>query len=192
MGNVSPKSLSDTYDGREIASAHIVQASRTPLVRDKTWVLVEAMEDKLAYGKFFNSERTLVYIPKEVGYENGCDNVEYVVGWFVSREPKIAVIGIRDKDYVLFVNPLHVWPVNVFATDFRDVEMLMLSSPAVRQMLGNLKNYTETKMNQSFEIARELGYLRIFNDVQQKGIRFNDTVKQRLYWDGVSVCPNWK
>lgn len=180
--------LSDS-DGDSIV--HIRQAMLSPRNAKRTLVIVEAVEDGWVYSKFLDVNATFIYNPKQFGLEKGgYENVERIVEWFNINKPTIPIIGIRDRDYTLYVNPSHQWPVNIFVTDCRDIEMQMIGSVNFRA----LTNYTEDSFQCTIEMSQELGYLRIFNEVKDLGVIFRNNLREKHYWDKnlLSIPADWR
>lgn len=177
-----PQSLRSSISEPQYTKAVIKSALRSAGGAARVWCVVESYDDVSVYGKFF--ETTVTILPSEG--EDGkmsCRNVEEIVTQLYEEEDNPRLIGIRDCDYTRYVSGYHC-PDNVFQTDCRDIEMMMLGSDSV---IANLKSWNAAfpqKIADSSKVMRYLGYLRIYNELRQASCIFKDKLtKQKLVWD---------
>lgn len=166
-------------------SKSVVKAGlRTPSGKGKTWVIVEDFDDVRVYEKFFIKGRTVLLTSvTESGKKGGCRYVEQIVEEITVEEPQAFIMGIRDADYTGFEDNVHVFPDNIFITDCRDLEMMMLSSSSVYSSLVNWNNAFGYSIKKSLHICRLLGYLRICSHINNMNISFKKNIKVSQIWD---------
>lgn len=170
----------------------ILQGLRTPQGRRLIWVVVEDHEDKLFYEKFANEKTSNIKTSEDESGRRGCDNVEEIVTAIQERGYK-NVIGIRDADYLRY-RAQQVSISGVFSTDARDLEMMLLDAPSVVQGMGREIIGFKSDIDYCKSICKEIGYMRVMNDVCDMGCRFQAKVKISKIWDHVNhtLLPNWK
>lgn len=143
---------------------------------------MENEDDVSVYEKFFDSEKLSILPSRDEDDKYSCRNVEQIVSEIHQEETDAKVFGIRDRDYTDFYE--YVAPQNVFLTDERDLEMMMLKSRGVTDGLRDWNSEFPDKISDSCKTLRHLGYLRIFNDVNQTSCVFKDRLtKISLIWD---------
>jgi hypothetical protein len=181
-----PTSLQSIVQNQKYALQTIPLASSTPIGKEIVWIIVEDQDDKEIYSKFFTKD---CYIfNSQISNSNtsrGCKNVEDIVSAILNIDHSIHIFGIRDRDYTIF-DPNYIIPSNVFYTDSRDIEMMMYECDDVqvflRQSYSNFDSFYTTTLTYS----REIGYLRIFNDVNQIDFNF----KRNFKFDFLAI-PNF-
>lgn len=168
--------------------AHILQAIKTRLKKDSVWCVVEGPEDRKVYRKLFKREvnveiaaiKSLTNPDVEI---NGCEAVEKVVAGMLNTNTTQYIFGIRDTDYTCFTGTYQC-PQNIFLTDGRDLEMMLIKSQEVRNALAALATRVPDTLDKACTITREIGYVRIFNDCnRQYGYAVNDIHRCDRLWD---------
>lgn len=172
----------------------ILMALKSPYGERTTWVIVEAEEDYKVYSKFMLPDTTTVKTSKDRDGRKGYSHVESIVKDIKKEVSHAHIFGIRDADYTRYEDQEHIFPLNIFITDQRDLEMMMLSSNSVKEGLCSWAQEFEEALNQCADVCRYFGYLRIFNHVKQLGCTFHDTIEIRQYWSDKchSLKNNWK
>ncbi len=184
-------SLKSTVEYPKYTKDSIKAAMKSPMGEEIVWCVVEAPDDIAVYGKFFDAA-TVKLQPSDIDGRRGCRNVETIVAELHNEVEDIKLFGIRDADYTRYTSS-YVAPANVFLTDDRDVEMMMLKSSSVSTTLT--EHDFSNKINDAVSAVRYLGYLRIFNEVEQIGCPFrNKVAKTSLMWCGRSkrLKPDYK
>lgn len=168
--------------------AHILLAIKTHLKKDSVWCVVEGPEDRTVYRKLLKREvnvevaaiKSLTNPNVEI---NGCAAVEKVVAGMLNTNTTQYIFGIRDTDYTCFTGTYQC-PQNIFLTDGRDLEMMLIKSQDVRDALAALATRVPDTLNKACAIAREIGYVRIFNDCNlQYRYAVNDIHKCERLWN---------
>lgn len=148
----------------------------------RIWCVVENEDDVSVYENFFDHEKLTILPSRDENDKYSCRNVEQIVSELHQEETDAKVFGIRDRDYTDFY--VYSTPQNVFLTDERDLEMAMLKSRGVTDGLRNWNSEFPDKISRSCKALRHLGYLRIFNDVNQTSCVFKDRLTRiSLIWD---------
>jgi len=188
-----PKSLRETVQEPSGTKAAIRQAMRSALGLRLVWVVVEAEEDVDVYEKFVLSESTIVKTSEDTEGRKGYANVELIVKEIKEETPVAHIIGIRDADYTRFNTEYHV-PANVFTTDGRDLEMMLLKAESVKNGLRSLMNDYDNIFERCVPMCRHFGYLRIYNEEHNLSIMLNDYIVPSKYWDFTkqSIKENWE
>ncbi|MBR3647259.1 MAG: DUF4435 domain-containing protein [Paludibacteraceae bacterium] len=146
------------------------------------WVVVEAEEDVAVYEKFVLVDSTIVKTSVDETGRMGYANVQTIVRDIKKEDPKAHIIGIRDADYALY-NDKYVVPENIFLTDHRDVEMMLLEAESVKQALRAWMPSYDEVFARCIPICRYFGYLRIYNELANLSVRFHDNLSPNKYWD---------
>lgn len=176
-------SLRTTVKYPEFTKDSIKAAMKSDMGQRTVWCVVEAPDDIAVYKNFLSSSVTLQ--PSDIDGKRGCRNVESIVSDLYGEFTDIKLFGIRDADYTRYTS--YVLPANVFLTDARDIEMMMVSSDSVSSTLP--EHALSKKIVAAAETARYLGYLRIFNEVFQTSCSFrNKVAKTSLMWCEQTCC----
>lgn len=173
----------------------VIQAAlRTPQGVNRTWIVVEDIDDVKVYEPFFNSSKTKLLTSEDQNGLKGCAHVETIVTEILTEETKVFIFGIRDTDYTTYEETVHEFPPSVFHTDHRDVEMMMLSTPSVTASLSAWNETIIRKMQEGEPIARKMGYMRICNHIYNLGCGFKKKVKVSMIWNQTThtVLPDWE
>lgn len=99
-----------------------------------TWVVVEAEEDVAVYERFMQPDSTVVKTSESETGRKGYANVELIVREIKQEVPVAHIMGIRDADYSQYEEGYTV-PDNIFLTDRRDLEMMLLEAETVKREL---------------------------------------------------------
>ena len=187
------QSLQNTVREPSGTKAAIRQALMSPAGLRVVWVVVEAEEDVAVYEKFMQRNSTVVKTSEGETGRKGYANVETIVREVKEEEPRAHIMGIRDTDYTRYVDGYEA-PVNIFLTDHRDLEMMLLDSDSVRQSLRAWAPTYDDAFTKCVLICRHFGYLRIYNEVADLTVRFHDNLRPNKYWDYQQqmMKPSWK
>ncbi len=148
----------------------IIQASmRSVSELKKIWCVVEASNDKEVYDTKLSD--VVILTSEDENGDKGYHNVESIVSEIQTEFPKAKIFGIRDSDYTRFVSS-YSCPKNVFLTDEHGIEMMMLSAPSVKEALMADESKLFNTLQESADAVRPLGYLRIYNEVNDTKCRF--------------------
>lgn len=176
------KSLQDTVREPSGTKSAIRQALMSPAGIRTAWVVVEAEEDVAVYEKFMRRDSTVVKTSEDSSGRKGYANVEIIVHEIKEEKPTAHIMGIRDADYSRYEEGYTV-PVNIFLTDYRDLEMMLLEAGSVKRALEARIPEFEDVLDSCFPICRLFGYLRIYNEISNLKLRFHDLLKTNLFWD---------
>lgn len=182
LNNLSLEYLSSRDDSRHIENS-IEIALKSSLGRQYVWVIVEAEEDFDFYKKFFN-DKTKVYSASAQNKKGGY----IVVEKFVEEIPKswsdVKILGIRDADYTKYQEEQYQPPQNIFLTQHRDLEMMMLSFSSACKGLERWNTQFPNKIDETLPYAKVLGYLRIYNQERNLSCMFrNAKVSLKSEWN---------
>ena len=162
----------------------------SPVVAGRVVILVESGDDKRAYDPLFISSAVMIQPAPEDGVR-GCAFVESVTEAILAQKPSAWIIGIRDADYTPWM-PGYTCPQNVFRTEERDMEMLLLRSEKVRADLDKVKPGASAKCEWIINnIGVPRGRMRLLNDVLDLQCSFTENAKISNLWDGNILRPDW-
>lgn len=173
----------------------IRMALNTQSASVRTWIVVEDIDDVNVYEKLVN--RNFVTVLPSTDYpagNKGCKHVEKIVDEVLTVKPSANVIGVRDSDCTRYEKPEHVFPQNIFTTDERDVEMMLLGAASVQDSLRNWSEMFPEKLYEAILYTRFMGYLRICNDICNLGCNFKKKVKLAAVWEHNThqFSGNWR
>ncbi len=176
------QSLREAYQEPSGTKAAIRLALNSPAGLRVSWIVVEGEEDVAVYSKFMQPENTVVKTSEGRDGRRGYANVELIVTEIKAEVPLAHIFGIRDTDYSKY-DEGYICPVNIFLTDRRDLEMMLLEADSVQQALIEwIPNYEEA-LNKSVPVCRYFGYLRICNGVLNLNCNFRDHLRITRFWD---------
>lgn len=176
------QSLQNTVRETISTQSAIQQALRSPSGLRVVWVIVEAEEDEAVYKKFLHPSSTVVQTSKDETGRKGYSNLEDIVLNIKGEEPRAHIMGIRDTDYTRYEDGYET-PDNIFLTDRRDLEMMMLDAESVKQMLHTWAPAFDAAFAKCVPICRHFGYLRIYNSLNRLFVTFHNYLKTVTYWD---------
>lgn len=187
------QSLREAFQEPSGTKAAIRLALKSPAGLRVSWIVVEGEEDVAVYSKFMQPENTVVKTSEESDGRKGYANVELIVTEIKAEVPVAHIFGIRDADYAKYEGDFKV-AENIFLTDRRDLEMMLLESSSVLEALNNWNGGFQGALNQCLPICRHFGYLRIYNNVFGLGCKFHDRLKTTKFWDFQqhALTENWK
>lgn len=173
-------------------------ALKTEIGELLVWIVVEDNDDVNLYERMFLDATTRILNsadrnPKsESGVLKGCEHVEKIVTAIRNDSCHAKVCGIRDIDYTRFLKS-YVCPVAVFHTEQRDLEMMMLAADSVKDALWRWNKKFPEKIKECAEIIRQLGYIRIYNDVANLCVKIESIVKNHHLWNqnSHSIIDGW-
>lgn len=153
-------------------------------------ILVESGDDKRAYDPLFISSAVLIQPAPEEG-TRGCGFVESVTEAILAQKTAAWIFGIRDADYTPWM-PGYTCPRNVFRTEERDMEMMLLRSEKVREDLDAVKQGATAILERVVrDICVPRGKMRLLNDVLDLQCSFSDNVKISSLWVNNRLRPDW-
>lgn len=164
------QSLQFVAEEQQVAKCYVERCLKSPK-RNKVFCLVEGELDYKIYSTRLNPKKIEVVIAEDNRKIAGYRNVVKFVSELRMECPNVRVIGIRDKDYSILLG--QITPDGIYYTDYRDLEMTILSSAS---FLASDSTLTE-KISIVMPYCRHLAYLRIFNESKGKICRMNDKVR---------------
>ena len=176
------QSLQNTVREPSGTKAAIRQALMSPAGLRVVWVVVEAEEDVAVYEKFMQPDSTVVKTSEGETGRKGYANVEVIVSEIKQEVPVAHILGIRDADYSRYEEGYEV-PENIFLTDRRDLEMMLLEADSVQQVLRAWAPTYDEAFSKCTPVCRHFGYLRIYNEVADLSVKFHDNLRPGKYWD---------
>lgn len=163
-------------------------ALRTDMGESLVWIVVEDNDDVNLYERLFLDTTTRVLNSadrnhkSEYGVLKGCEHVERIVTAILNDYIHARVCGIRDTDYTRFL-ALYSSPQAIFHTEQRDMEMMLIAADSVKEALCQWNKKFPERIEKCAETIRQLGYIRIYNDVANLGVRIENVVKSQDIWD---------
>ena len=187
------QSLKDTVREPSGTKSAIIQALKSPVGLSVVWVVVEAEEDVKVYKKFMCPNSTVVKTSEDDTGRKGYSNVEIIVREVNEEEPQAHIMGIRDTDYTRYEEGYSA-PTNIFLTDRRDLEMLLLEAESVKQSLRTWAPAYDEAFSRCIPVCRHFGYLRIYNELAELSVKFHDNLLPNKYWDfkQQAVVASWE
>lgn len=161
-----PKDLKSAINQTKDVEGQIRAALQTPQKRNKLWIITESDYDSGVYERFFNNNVVVKPSYDEQG-NGGCDRVVRIVRNIRQKNLTQRIIGIRDADYMYYV-PKFRYPDNIYHTDERDIEMMMLKAPSVINALNAWNTLFPAKIAQMIPIACYMGLIRIWHVARDK------------------------
>ena len=150
----------------------------------KAWVLVEGESD-LAFLWEYMTDRNCVLIDMQ----GKSEIIDALSAQVISGQH--GVVGIVDADLWLITQSPDLEIENLLCDlDYPDVEVLLMSSRALRKSLRHdirriprvtipvvrIENFADQLAAQAFRLGMEFGYFRLLNDTENSGISFD------LFW----------
>jgi 5S rRNA maturation endonuclease (ribonuclease M5) len=137
-------------------------------------IIVEGPRDSTFFSKFINQGSTQTYIA------HGKTNVLDSIAILNEREYKRA-LGIIDRDFSEILKS-KISIENVILTDYHDIEIAIIESPAFNVVLSSLGNQEKIKEIESnhksnakeiiFELSKDVGILKLANQLGNLGLVF--------------------
>ena len=199
MENNSVKSFVSPKYTRDVIRQSLSNTSG----HNDAWIVVEAQEDVDVYSKFKSVGILILtsfseYIDTQTGAHNEKCSRRFVMD--IVREmhafrKDCPVIGICDRDYSSWSG--EETPRHIFLTDHRDLEMSMLADQDLRSVLEvKIPDRGLSLFANAISSAREIGYMRIVNDVLDLGVKFQNASwkKPSRIWNQASKAfvPEWR
>jgi hypothetical protein len=171
-------SLKNTIKTDELALQTIPLMVKSETGRLMSFAIVEDEYDRDIFYKFFNHRTVRIFISCKSAYNHsrGNNNVKEIVQLLSEEHSNIPVLGIIDADYSRFIPTYHL-PENIFRTDCRDIEMMMFQCQTVHRYLNQAISQFNHFYTRALAIARQIGYVRIANDVYQLKYSFKKNLK---------------
>lgn len=190
-----PKSLRSTIEEPTNTRDSILMSLKSPLGIRTVWIVVEGEDDVQVYERLFDKRYSIVkHASIDDSRRGGYKNVEHIVSEVINQVKGAKIIGIRDKDYSLLLNHNFKFPKNIFFTDRRDMEMMVLESNTVSSKLRLWTNLLYDKaFNTAKCVAVFLGHLRIYNHINHLSRSFHQ-LKVNKIWNQNEhkLHDNWK
>lgn len=189
-----PKDLNSTVNQAKDVEGLIHAALHTPMKRNKLWIITESDYDSDIYERFFN-DNVEVLPSYDKNKQGGCSHVVRIVQNILRSSETRRIIGVRDADYMFFLPSKYHYPANIFHTDERDIEMMMLKSQSVLGALTAWDASFSVKIGQVIPVACYMGYIRIWHVKQNKrsSIKdFNISVTWNQTAHPQKLVNNWK
>jgi 5S rRNA maturation endonuclease (ribonuclease M5) len=146
---------------------------------NSTAVVVEAKSDELFFQKFFNTNTTFFTVD---GFQNVIDVLED------TEKDITGVIGIIDADFRHYICE-ELFSKNIFITDFHDVEMMTIASPAWNEVVNYhsqktklskfQKKYSKSLRDYIIEMSRSIACVRFLNSQKKLGLVFKTLSKDK-------------
>ncbi|MBQ4055884.1 MAG: DUF4435 domain-containing protein [Bacteroidaceae bacterium] len=156
---------------------HIRQKLNGSLSQQITFIIVEGNDDLDFYRSFFKPNNSFIYSSiKENDIMGGCAYLQEIVKTVLSWGKTEKIFGIMDTDYRKYI-PFYKYPQAVFHTDYRDMEMMVLSVPNVQAALNNWNNQIQNAIATITPVVRFQGRLRIWNEIFKLGCNFKKYAK---------------
>ena len=156
------KDLKSAINQTKDVEGQIRAALQTPQKRNKLWIITESDYDSGVYERFFNDNVVVKPAFDENG-NGGCTRVVRIVKNILKSGETQRIIGIRDADYMYYVPSKFRYPNNIYHTDERDIEMMMLKAPSVIAALTAWNPLFPAKIAQVIPIACYMGLIRIWH-----------------------------
>lgn len=147
------------------------------------WVVVEAEDDVKVYRRFFDEEVVHIKPSTDESGRKSYKNVEDIVSSIETEIHGCRILGIRDKDYTPYEVVDYTPPRNVFLTDRRDLEMMLLESSSVQSAMKEWTQDFLDRLSTAINVAVWMGYLRICNSLKDFGYTFKNRFKASVVWD---------
>jgi hypothetical protein len=135
--------------------------------RKKVFILIEGLDDRKIYPKFFDATKVIFV------YTGGKKNLLGALE--KSMQITKRVIGICDADFNHLENKSPSIE-NLFFTDYHDIEMTVLSFDDVLINVlteYELQNDMRDIRKKALDIARFIGYIRWFNETNRMNLDFD-------------------
>jgi len=167
------KSLINAIKTRQLALQTIPLLVKSETGSQLSFAIVEDESDQEIYEKFFSLQFVRVFTSAVTVSTTGGGNkkVIEITLELNSLMSHIPVFGIIDADYTRF-SPSYTQSPNIFRTDARDIEMMMFQCPFVHNELKLVLTTFSEFYHLSVDIAREIGFYRMFNDILHLGFNF--------------------
>lgn len=184
------RSINQTKD----VEGQVRAALQTPQKRNKLWIITESDYDSGVYERFFNDNVVVKPAFNENG-DGGCARVVRIVRNILDSGETQRIIGIRDADYMYYLPDKFRYPDNIYHTDERDIEMMMLKAPSVINALNAWNPLFHEKVAQVIPIACYMGLIRIWHvarDVHASMKKFHIACAWDLNANPQKPVNHWK
>lgn len=177
---------------------HIFTRLRGRFTDNTTFVIVEGSDDLAFYKRFFNNGTTAVYYATKLSDEEnvatgGCEELQNIVKIVLDDGRTDKIVGIMDTDYRKYKKN-YQYPLHIFHTDYRDMEMTALNTYSVKAALSAWISDFTNKLESLEPMLRHAGKLRIINDIYRLGCNFKKKCKVNCMFDesSHSLYADWK
>lgn len=159
----------------------IILAHGHPNNKNKLYIVVEGDSDVKLFRSLFNCD--FVFVESSTSGKVG---VEKIVK-SVKKEGCDRVIGVRDCDFEKIFNRNHELDSHsIFMTDFHDIEVMMMKSPAWQSFINEYSSSTmlnevaEKLLSLVFEVAYIVGIFRLINEMENLELNFKAVSLSRI------------
>lgn len=170
------QSLKSAAEELKPVKAYVQQCWNSPK-RYHVFCLVEGEFDKHIYEVRLNNRMIVVTIAADDKLHHNRNSVQYLVEDLKKLHPKGRFIGIRDKDYMTLLG--QKCPNGIFATDKRDLEMLILSSSSFQASVPDINPY----LTVLFPYCVTFAYIRVFAESRNLRNKLNDKMNVASVYD---------
>ena len=186
--------LRDVIQEPVVTESAIRLALRSNAGLNTVWVVVEAEDDVRVYSRFLDEEMTHIKPSTNELGRKSYKNVEDIVNSIGAEVHGCRILGIRDKDYTPYEEAGYTPPQNVFLTDRRDLEMMLLESASVQSAMEKWNPDFLDRLSTAIDVAVWMGYLRICNCVKDFGYTFKNRFKASVVWNQNKheLIEDWK
>lgn len=147
------------------------------------YMFVEGVSDENFWKRFI--EKNTIRIQQV----NGWENVANCVLEFNKASLNKYCIGIIDYDFESIYPCKGLMAENIFFTDYHDLEMMIILSPAWEAALASIDRSNRIQVNHKdilsfvFEITDRIGYLKLTSLKEKLGLKFKKHNKnQEIEW----------
>ena len=189
-----PVALRDVVQEPIATKSAIRLALQSSVGLNTVWAVVEAEDDVRVYRQFLDEEVVNIKPSMDESGKKSYKTVEDIVTSITSEVSGSKIFGIRDKDYSRYEVADYVPLPNVFLTDRRDLEMMLLEAESVQSALEDWVGNFRIILSTAIDVAKWMGYLRICNSVNDFGYTFKNRFKASVVWNqnNHSLMADWK
>jgi len=155
-----------------------------PLTKNKVFILLEGKTDIKLFRNIFNHQTT------NINQINGKEKIIQALQ-ILQNEGFLKIFGIKDADFDN-LNGVNYNGINLFITDYADMEIQMIESRAFKSLLNEFsdencyENFLENLKEKLYKETIVIGYLRWYNEnyfkenneylLRFKGLNFNNFI----------------
>ena len=157
----------------------------------KTFVMVEGETDRVLWTEYMIDCALIPTRGKDV-------ILDALKSYVLRGSPGVA--AIVDADYWLIAQPDKPHIDNLLYDDCcPDVELILLNSPALEEVLQNafydyeseqIHEFAEKLKDEALHLAAELGYFRLLNHIEDYGLKFKE-IHFEEFIDGLKLDRDW-
>jgi len=183
-----------TIDGvqkksKKSTRSEIIQVLKNDTMKFRVFLVVEGKDDKAFYQKFLDEYVIVREAVKDDLHDGGRDDILEIVHDILDNGHTQYIFGIVDTDYYRY-SIRKEKDENVFTTDCRDMEMMVLKEEQIRQVLFSLHSEMRSLWNTHYPIVSYMGQLRLVNYLFKLGCRINKNVKINNIYNKGRIVSN--